>query len=130
MNLQDIQAIALAASPEELIAADEKFAQPVVLSEEELAEALLKGDSKSEKLLADIALPEEDALKHLVLELIALNREIEIAEAKYRKSAAEESYALAARISTLQNHKTTVSTMFVANMKFFFLQIQKDRTES
>ena len=116
MNLQDIQAIALAASTEELIAADEKFAQPVVLSEEQLAEALLKGDSKSEKLLADIALPEEDALKHLVLELIALNREIEIAEAKYRKSAAEESYALAARISTLQNHKTTVSTMFVANM--------------
>ena len=116
MNLQEIQAIALAASTEELIAADEKFAQPVVLSDEEVAEALLKGDTKSEKLLAETVLPEEEALKHLVLELIALNREIEIAEAKYRKAAADEGYALEARISTLQNHKTTVSTMFVNNM--------------
>ena len=116
MKLQEIQAIALAVSTEELIAADEKFAQPVTLSEDEIAEALLKGDTKSEKLLAETALPEEDALKHLVLELIALNREIEIAEAKYRKASAEEGYALAARISTLQNHKTTVSTMFVATL--------------
>ena len=101
MNLQEIQAIALAVSTEELIAPDEKFAQAVSLSEEELAEALLKGDTKSEKLLAETALPEEEALKHLVMELIALNREIEIAEAKYRKASAEEGYALAARISTL-----------------------------
>ena len=77
MNLQEIQAIALAVSTEELIAPDEKFAQAVSLSEEELAEALLKGDTKSEKLLAETALPEEEALKHLVMELIALNREIE-----------------------------------------------------
>ena len=116
MNLQEIQAIALAASTEELLAADAKFEQAVVLSEAEAAEALLKGDTKSEKLLVNTALPEDEALKQLVLELIALNREIEIAEAKYRKASPEEGYALAARISTLQNHKTTVSTMFVANM--------------
>lgn len=116
MNLQEIQAIPLAASTEELLAPDAKFAQPVELNEAEVAEALQKADNKSEKLLVNTVLPEEEALKQLVLELIALNREIEIAEAKYRKAAAEEGYALAARISTLQNHKTTVSTMFVANM--------------
>lgn len=116
MNLKEIQSIPLAASTEDLLAPDEKFAQPVALAEAEIAEALQKADAKSEKLLVNTALPEEEALKQLVLELIALNREIEIAEAKYRKAAAEEGYALAARISTLQNHKTTVSTMFVANM--------------
>ncbi len=116
MNLQEIQAIPLAASTKELLAPEAKFVQPVELADAEVVEALLKADTKSEKLLADTALPEEDALKHLILELIALNREIEIAEAKYRKATPEEGYALAARISTLQNHKTTVSTMFVATM--------------
>ncbi len=117
MNLQEIQAIPLAASTEELLAPDAKFAQPVKLTDAEAAEALLKADTKSEKLLADTAITEDSAaLKQLTQELIALNREIEIAEAKYRKAVAEEGYALAARISTLQNHKTTVSTMFVANL--------------
>jgi len=116
MNLQEIQALPLAASTEELLAPSAKVAQPVELSEAEVAEALLKGDNKSVQLLKCIEMPEEEAKQQLVLELVALNREIEIAEAKYRKAAADESYALEARISTLQNHKTTVSTMFVNNM--------------
>ena len=63
-----------------------------------------------------LRMPEEEAKQQLILELVALNREIEIAEAKYRKAASDEGYALEARISTLQHHKTTVSTMFVNNM--------------
>ena len=39
-----------------------------------------------------------------------------MAEAKYRKADTEEIHVLAARISTLQNHKTRISTMFVANL--------------
>ena len=116
MNLQEIQALPLATSTEDLLAPSAKVAQPVVLSEAEAAEALLKGDTKSAQLLKCTDMPEEEAKQQLVLELVALNREIEIAEAKYRKAAADESYALEARISTLQNHKTTVSTMFVNNM--------------
>ena len=116
MNLQEIQALPLAASTEELLVPSAKVAQPVELSEAEVAEALLKGDNKSAQLLKCIEMPEEEAKQQLVLELVALNREIEIAEAKYRKAAADEGYALEARISTLQNHKTTVSTMFVNNM--------------
>ncbi|MGM9526601.1 MAG: hypothetical protein ACI3U1_10085 [Peptococcaceae bacterium] len=116
MNLQEIQAIPLATSTEELLAPDARFAQPVTLNEAEVAEALQKADSKSANLLQNTSLPEEEALKQLVLELVALNREIELAEAKYRKAATEESYGLAARISTLQNHKTRLSTMFVANL--------------
>ena len=51
MNLQDVQALALAASTEELLAPSAKVAQPVELSEAEIAEALLKGDTKSAQLL-------------------------------------------------------------------------------
>lgn len=116
MNLQEIQAIPLAASTQELLSPDTKFAQPVTLTEAEVAEALQKADAKSANLLQNITLPEEEALKQLVLELVALNREIEIAEAKYRKTTTEESLGLAARITTLQNHKTRLSTMFVARL--------------
>ena len=115
MNLQEIQAIPLAASTQELLSPDPKFAQPVTLTEAEVAEALQKADAKSANLLQNITLPEEEALKQLVLELVALNREIEIAEAKYRKTTTEE-LGLAARITTLQNHKTRLSTMFVARL--------------
>ena len=116
MNLQEIQALPLAVSTQELIEPDAKFAQPVALSEGEVAEALQKADNKSAHLLKNTAMPEEEALKQLVLELVALNREIELAEAKYRKAVTEELHGLAARISTLQNHKTRISTMFVANL--------------
>lgn len=113
MNLQDIQLLSLADSTRELLAPSAKVAQPVVLSDAEIAEALLKGDNKSAQLLKCTEMPEEEVKQQLVLELVALNREIELAEAKYRKAGSDESYALEARISTLQNHKTTVSTMFV-----------------
>lgn len=116
MNLQDIQALPVAASTKELLAPSAKVVQPVALSETELAEALLKGDNKSAQLLKCTEMPEEEVKQQLILELVALNREIEIAEAKYRKAGSDESYALEARISTLQNHKTTVSTMFVNNI--------------
>lgn len=116
MNLQEIQAIPLAASTQELLSPDPKFAQPVTLTEAEVAEALQKADTKSANLLQNTILPEDEALKQLILELVALNREIEIAEAKYRKTTAEESLGLASRITTLQNHKTRLSTMFVARL--------------
>ena len=116
MNLQEIQALPLAASTLELMEPDAKFVEPVTLAEEEIAQALQKADAKSAHLLQNTALPEEDALKQLVLELVALHREIELAEAKYRKAVTEEVHGLAARISTLQNHKTTLSTMFLAHL--------------
>ena len=116
MNLQEIQAIPLAASTQELLSPDPKFAQPVTLTEAEVAEALQTADTKSANLLQNTILPEDEALKQLVLELVALNREIEIAEAKYRKTTTEESLGLASHITTLQNHKTRLSTMFVARL--------------
>lgn len=116
MNLQEIQAIPLAASTQELLSPDPKFAQPVTLTEAEVAEALQKADTKSANLLQNTILPEDEALKQLILELVALNREIEIAEATYRKTTTEESLGLASRITTLQNHKTRLSTMFVARL--------------
>ncbi|MBR3932493.1 MAG: hypothetical protein IKJ68_01095, partial [Clostridia bacterium] len=75
MNLQEIQALPLAASTEDLLAPSAKVAQPVVLSEAEAAEALLKGDTKSAQLLKCTDMPEEEAKQQLVLELVALNRE-------------------------------------------------------
>lgn len=116
MNLQDIQALPVATSTKELLEPSAKVAQPVVLSEAEITEALLKGDNKSAQLLKCTEMPEEEAKQQMILELVALNREIELAEAKYRKAGSDESYALEARISTLQNHKTTVSTMFINNI--------------
>lgn len=116
MNLQEIQALPLAASTEEIKAPDSRYAQPVELTEEEIAKALQKADSKSANLLQATPMPEDDASKELVLELVALNREIELSEAKYRKAQTEEVHGLAARISTLQNHKTRLSTALLAGM--------------
>lgn len=115
MNLQEIQALPLAASTKEILAPDPRYAEPVELTEDEVAKALQKADSKSANLLQKTALPEEEDPRQLVLELIALNREIELAEAKYRKAQTEEVDALAARISTLQNHKTRLSTSLLAS---------------
>jgi len=116
MQLEEIQALPLADSTKEVLAPDAKFSQPVVLEDAEMTEALQKADNKSANLLKTVAMPEEAPLKELILELVALNREIELAEAKYRKATTEEVHALAARISTLQNHKTRLSTMFVTNL--------------
>ena len=116
MNLQEIQALPLAASTQEVMAADVKFAQPVTLTEAEIAEALQKADNKSANVQHAAPLPEEEQARQLILELVALNREIELTEAKYRKAVDEENQTLAARITTLQNHKTKLSTLFVTNL--------------
>ena len=116
MNLQEIQALPLIPSTQQIAAPDNRFSEPVSLSQQELAEALQKADAKSANLLQTIALPESEPLRQLILELIAVNREIELTEAKYRKAATEEVHALAARITSLQNHKTRLSTTFITTL--------------
>lgn len=116
MNLQEIQALPLAPSTQELTAPDTRFAQPVTLTQTEITEALQKADNKSANVLHTVTLPEEEQAKQLIVELVALNREIELTEAKYRKSAEEENQVLAAHITTLQNHKTKLGTLFVTNL--------------
>lgn len=124
MNLQDVLKIALAQTTNHAIAPNHsRYDFPVHLTDAEIAAALQKADAKSAKLLADIVWPQQDSVKHqFILDLIALNREIEITEAKYRKTAdtkdfkcAEEHHALAAQITTLQQHKSTISQRLFLN---------------
>lgn len=116
MQLQEICALPLTASVQALTRPDGKFDQPVMLSTEEISTALQKADNKSAHSLQKITLPTEEPLKQLVLDLVTLNREIELAEAKYRKALTEETHTLATRIRTLQEHKTRLSTMVVTNL--------------
>lgn len=116
MQLQEICAFPLAASTQVLVKPDPKFDQPVMLSQDEISTALQKADNKSAQLLQKISLPDEEPLKQLVLELVSLNREIELTETKYRKALTEEVHTLATHIRTLQEHKTRLSTMVVTNL--------------
>lgn len=116
MNLQEIQALPINPFHAANRSAGQQIFRTCFTFPARACQSPAKSRCKISHLLQTIALPESEPLKQLILELIAVNREIELTEAKYRKAATEEVHALAARITTLQNHKTRLSTTFITTL--------------
>lgn len=117
MNLQDVLAMHQTPAIQKLIAPNPAFDFPVTLTEDELNQSLKKADQKTARLLSGVTWPPvNQQQQQLVIDLVSINREIEIAETKYRKTAdatdiksVDEHTALTNLIPLLQQHKSTLS---------------------